>query len=91
VKHYLGVRNTFADRQGTLLYLYWEPTNAADHPELLQHRNEVERFREAIDDPLLRFEADSYPALWNRWEALGEPAWLAGHVARLRAKYETPI
>ncbi len=32
IKHYLGLPNTFPGRDVTLLYLFWEPADAADFP-----------------------------------------------------------
>ena len=47
VKHYLGLTLTYPKRPLTLVYLYWEPTNADALPLFAQHREEVERFGES--------------------------------------------
>ena len=91
VKHYLGLRNSFPDRRCTLLYLYWEPTNATVHDAFVRHRDDVERFRRALDDPAVRFEAESYLDLWSRWEDQSEDVWMARHVAGLHARYRVAI
>ena len=91
VKHYLGLRNTFPGRNVTLLYLFWEPTNAADFPEFRRHRDEIATFAESTSVSAVHFIAMSHPELWTEWETLEKPAWLGGHVAYLRARYEVAI
>jgi hypothetical protein len=90
VKHYFGLK-AFCEQNGgqptVLLYLYWEPFEADSHPELRQHREEVERFRQAVHDPSTTFCAMSHAELWNEWERLSEPSWLVAHVAELRRRY----
>ena len=71
----------------TLLYLFWEPTNAADFQEFRHHREEISGFRESVSDSTVRFTAMSYPELWADWKTLGEPAWLGAHVTQLQARY----
>jgi hypothetical protein len=91
VKHYLGMKNTFGGRSSTLLYLYWEPANADEHAELLQHRAEVDTFAGAVSDPAVRFVAMGYPQLWEQWASRGQPNWLGEHVAALRRRYLVTI
>jgi hypothetical protein len=37
------------------------------------------------------FQAKSFEALWGEWTERRSPPWLAGHVARLRARYSVSI
>ncbi len=71
----------------TLLYLYWEPANAAAHGTFSRHREEVARLAAMVEGAEIPFTAISYPELWAQWEAQDRPAWLAGHVAALRRRY----
>jgi hypothetical protein len=93
VKHYLGLRLTYPARPLTLVYLYWEPTNAGSVPLFAQHRAEVERFSQLVaDDPSCDFEAVSYSAHWRALDAQAEkPPWLDTHLTELRRRYEVAI
>ncbi len=90
VKHYLGLRRRHRDAF-TLLYLYWEPTNADAHGAFAAHREEVAGFAEAVGGPGRRFVSMSYSELWDSWEEQGSPAWLGEHVANLRVRYDVAI
>jgi hypothetical protein len=92
VKHYLGLKNTFGDRQRmTLAYLWWEPANTDRLPLLEQHREEVRRFARDLNDPQVAFHSQAYPDLWAAWANQGEPPWLREHVERLRRRYLVDI
>jgi hypothetical protein len=90
VKHALGLQHRCPNSQVILLYLFWEPTNASDLEEFRQHRQEVEELADAVGGEHVRFAAESYPDLWASWERAGTP-WLAGHVARLKARYQVAV
>lgn len=73
VKHFLGLRNTYPDHALTLVYLYWEPTNADNEPVFLAHRDEVERFATLVaGDETCRFVHASYLELWRAWTGLAD-------------------
>jgi hypothetical protein len=91
VKHYLGLKHTFANRAITLLYLYWEPENPAVAMDFQAHRAEIAAFGESVHDPALRFRAVSYPELWEEWVTQPTPNWVAGHVEELRARYSVTL
>jgi hypothetical protein len=93
VKHYLGLSLTYGERRLTLVYLYWEPTNADTAPVFAQHRNEIERFRELVaDDASCRFEALSYANHWRELDAGAEkPTWLDAHLVELRRRYKVAV
>ena len=89
VKHAFGLAHTFPGQPVTLVYLYWEPSNAADYPMFAQHRAEVARFAAAVDGSRPAFMAMSYPELLQSWSPQGGgPNWLDLHVGRLKTRYE---
>ena len=90
IKHAFGLARTFPDRPVTLLYLFWEPANAADHPVFAAHRREIAAFAERVAGSTPLFAAQSYPELWRCW---GEsaPDWLPEHLANVRARYAVTI
>lgn len=67
VKHYLGIRNTFPDKETTLLYLYWEPMDNPTGGVFEAHRNSVDRLTERTAGSIIGFESISYPQLWKAW------------------------
>jgi hypothetical protein len=87
IKHYLGLKQKFVGRPVTLLYLYWEPTDASNHAAFLEHRAEIDRFTRALGDPTLQVEAMTYADLWQRWTLLPEPSRLPEHVGALVGRY----
>ncbi len=91
VKHAFGVARCFRETSATLLYLYWEPANAAALPAFEAHREEIARLGERVAGAFPRFEALSYPALWKSWETSRCPPWLKDHLLALRARYLVSI
>jgi hypothetical protein len=87
VKYALALGRTFPDRSITLLYLFWEPLNAGQFEEFRRHRAELEALRQAVEGAQVVLQAKSCEALWREWAERRQPAWLAGHVGRLRARY----
>ena len=75
----------------TLLYLYWEPVNAARFDEFAEHRAEIERFGQAVAGAQIAFAAMSYLDLWSNWAGESAPPWLAMHLARLHQHYSFRI
>jgi hypothetical protein len=75
----------------SLLYLYWEPSNAESLPAFQAHRDEVKRFTESVTDDQLRFVAQTYLELWRDWDGRDQPSWLREHVANLQARYGLAI
>jgi hypothetical protein len=86
IKHAYGLMHTFPQRTTRLLYMYWEPSNAADHERLVEHRSEVEHFAIRVAGSGPKFRAMSYGNLWDHW-SLAESSWLTSHVANLRSRY----
>ncbi len=93
IKHYLGLRNMYPDRDLTLVYLYWEPTNAATEHVFRAHRREVARFAYLVaGDMTCRFVHGSYAELWRQWSSIAEaPAWLPVHMELLQRRYLVEI
>jgi hypothetical protein len=90
-KHAFGPTRCFAGRPVTLLYLYWEPTDADRHPIFRQHRCEIERFSRLVAGGFPAFQAQSYPDLWKAWQDAVRPDWLPTHLTNLRARYDIPL
>lgn len=91
VKHYLGLKSNFANREATLLYVYWEPPDHETHRLFAQHREEVTSFAEDLADPTLTFTSFTYAELWNAWSKQDQPEWLQDHVGLLRRRYLAPL
>ena len=91
VKYALALGRTFPERPTRLLYLYWEPLNAAEFDEFSHHRREAAEIAAAVGDARVGFDALSFDAMWREWAGLSGPAWLPEHVERLRARYSVPI
>lgn len=68
-KHFLAARLAAADsRQVALVYLYWEPLDAADHPVFALHRAEAKRLARELEDGRVTLRPISYPELWEAWD-----------------------
>ncbi len=91
VKHALALGRTFPDRLTTLLYLYWEPLDADQFAEFRRHRSELAMVADALHSAGVRFAAQSFGSLWREWAERRSPPWLAGHVARLHARYSVSL
>lgn len=94
VRHYLGLRRMIAEGHApsaTLLYLYWEPADAAQFDDFVAHRHDVVRLARRVADPTVEFVSMSYPELWAQWTASGAPEWLIAHVAALRERYAVTL
>ena len=88
LKHALAL-NSHADGRAThLVYVYWEPANGSDIPEITTHRDEVAELAQTVEDAQPRFHPLSYDELLDEW--LSIPVGVirpAEHVNRLRARY----
>lgn len=90
IKHAFGLGHVYRGRPVTLLYLFWEPADAAGHPVFARHRDEIAAFAERVAGSTPPFAAMSYPELWERWDG-DAPAWLAEHLSALRARYAVSL
>lgn len=91
VKHAFGLARCFENQAVTLLYLYWEPRNPDDLPELRQHRDAVDRFSHDVAGATPAFKAVSYRDLWEAWGQLSSPTWLPEHLTALKSRYDLEI
>ncbi|MBC7799700.1 MAG: hypothetical protein H7Z10_03680 [Gemmatimonadaceae bacterium] len=92
LKHALGLAFSFPDRSTTLAYVFWEPSNAAEHPLFSEHRAELNRFAAAVAGGGPDFVWMSYPDLWTWWDGLQDaPDWLGPHVMRLRERCDVIV
>ncbi|MDE2733606.1 MAG: hypothetical protein OXI72_04380 [Gemmatimonadota bacterium] len=88
IKHAFGLTNpkTFCGKSATLLYLYWEPLNAARYSEFFEHRREIEKFAKQVCGSSPSFRAMSYHELWSSWGQTA-PDWLMEHLNDLKSRY----
>lgn len=94
VKHFFGLVHTYQDLPVRVVYIYWEPVNAADYPEFNAHRAEIDLFSEMVqgDGGDYLFESISYPEHWRELDEIADkPEWLPGHLEAVRARYEIEI
>lgn len=99
IKLYMGLRLLLEAAAGedervapaTLLYLYWDPLNAARFTECDEHHAEIARFADAIAESDIRFAAMSYFDLWAEWARGSAPSWLPLHLTRLHQRYSFRI
>lgn len=90
IKHALALTSRFPDSRRHLVYVWWEPTNADQIPELIIHRQEVNDLRQRLGDASPCLHALTYAELFAEWAKLDVP-WIAEHIAQLRARYSTAI
>jgi hypothetical protein len=83
IQQYMGLRLLLEAAAGddgrlapaTLLYLYWEPLNAARFGECDEHHAEIRRFTEAVAGAEIVFAGMSYFDLWAEWARGAAPSW----------------
>lgn len=91
VKHCLGLRNTFPDRDISLVYVFWEPENALEFEIFRTHRSETREFADMVAGSAVKFAAFSYLELWESWVGKGCSQWLMEHVATLKLRYAVTV
>lgn len=92
IKHSFGVARCFPNRTTTLLYLFWEPLDAAAYEAFVEHRTEIARFAETVGNDAPKFRAMSYAELWASWTSRTDvPSWLSDHVSNLRKRYSMSL
>ena len=89
IKHAFGLARCFKGKSCTLLYLFWEPSNAARFSIFPHHRMEVAKFAQLVEGGFPRFVSLSYPELWSSWASLPSTraSWLFDHVQNLQDRY----
>jgi Restriction Endonuclease associating with ARP len=91
LKHALALRSRFPDDECHLVYVWWEPENADEIPEVLTHRREVAKLRDLVGDGQPLLHALTYADLLAEWAALPSPPCLPEHLAELHARYAVAI
>ncbi|MGH6933881.1 MAG: PGN_0703 family putative restriction endonuclease, partial [Dongiaceae bacterium] len=91
IKHAFGIANSSQERSACLLYLYWEPSNASEIPELKAHQRELAELTKNVVGGFPSFHAMTYRQLWGQWEKLDRPSWLREHAGNLRRRYDVEI
>ena len=81
LKHFLAAKRVaLEERQRvTLLYVWWEPTNAASHPVFAAHAEAAGKLAAAVPDPRVTMSCLPYRQLWSYWSEVGD-ASLRRHV-----------
>ena len=91
VKYATALGRTFPDRSSTLVYLYWEPLDAASYDEFRHHHDELATLQAAVEGARVDIVTQSFDALWQDWLDQGGPNWLVAHVERLRSRYAVSL
>lgn len=86
VKHYLGLRNTFKGQQTTLVYLFWEPTNATRYDPYRVHAEEAAAVTERLAGSNTPVVAMRYSELWSSMVPTQRR-----HVERLESRYSFAV
>jgi hypothetical protein len=86
VKHYLGVRRSATERRKVLLYLFWEPLNAASFSVFADHRRQIAEFSKMVQGSEVEFQQQSYSELWRSWSS-GASRALDEHLRQLGNRY----
>lgn len=86
VKHYLGLRNKFANQKTVLVYLFWEPTNATRYDTYRVHAEEAAGVTERLAGSNVPVVAMRYSELWTSM-ARCQPR----HVERLLSRYSFAV
>ena len=90
-KHAIGLARNFPGQQTTLVYLFWEPTDARSHPVFAAHRAEIALLRQRVAASGVPVVAIGVRELWDGWLARGRSRALNEHVAALEARYGVAI
>ena len=91
VKHYLGLRKTYADHNVSLVYLFWEPLNKDEFCIFKTHRSAITRFQNATSSSSVSFSSLSYRELFSVWQRRGAPQWIGDHVRNLKGRYDVEV
>jgi hypothetical protein len=91
VKHALGLLRYKEENKvaaATLLYLFWEPTNAAQIAVCQQHREQIKALASQVAPSAISFRWMSYNELWQQWQTI--PA-LQQHTSNLLHRYAIEV
>lgn len=93
IKHALGLarEGSIRKKRAVLVYLYWEPKNAAEIKTFQKHRDELAQLRRRMKNSVPRLIALSYRQIWSQWEDIPNVPWLANHLKAIRRRYDISI
>lgn len=91
LKFALGLARTFPNHDLTLLYLYWEPSDAGQFEAFRRHRRELDDLSDRVEGSAVRLRSQTFGSLWNEWEEQPDKPWLRELVAQLRGRYDMAI
>jgi hypothetical protein len=92
IKHALALSTHAGDREPHLVYCYWEPLNGDEIPEVLGHRQELEKLRARVGTALPHLHVVSYQQLLAEWDDLASPPpWLSAHLAEFNERYTVHV
>jgi hypothetical protein len=87
VKDAFSLLNFYPGHDVRLLYLYWEPRNAAAWPQCRAHRDEANALAAAVEKSSARLIPISCHELWAEWEGKIP----AAHMKYLRDRYDLDV
>jgi hypothetical protein len=92
LKHFLAAKRVTVEEscRAILLCIWWEPTDAAEHPVFAAHADAAARLAAALPDADVTVLCATHQQLWSHWHDVGD-AVLREHVAHLRARYDVSL
>jgi hypothetical protein len=89
LKHFLAAKRSalLSRRKIDLLYVFWQPVDAARYEIFATHRNEASLLAEQLDDEHVRLVPADYGRLWATWASSSDDD-LRRHAQALMKRYE---
>jgi hypothetical protein len=89
IKHYFGLTKYLQAHpmrsSATLLYIYWQPSNADEIEECREHNKEIAFFADSVAGSPIKFRSMTYTGLSDEWNMLSD---LASHANSLKTRYD---
>jgi len=91
LKHFLAAKRFATERscRVTVLYCFWEPSDASEHKVFAEHRATASRLAESLPDKDVDLVAIPYPELWALWLDRGTAK--GEHIDELRLRYGVSV
>lgn len=86
IKHALALCSRFPEPELHLVYVWWEPENPEELPELATHREELADLQDRLRDSSPILHAVTYRQLFAEWTALGSSD-VDRYLAQLAERY----
>ena len=90
VKHALGLRSHHPGK-AALVYVFWEPSNGDEVPEVVAHRDEVAAFAARVGGADPMFTPISWRELWTEWDGRDESGGWGAWGPQVRARYDLAL